>query len=55
MIRLNLIVEGQTELGFVDALLKPHLETFHVYTSAEIWNRAGGEIVAPPPHHLCGH
>jgi hypothetical protein len=34
MIRLNLIVEGQTELGVVDTLLKPHLAKFHVYTSA---------------------
>lgn len=34
MIRLNIIVEGQTEETFVNKLLGPHLGTFNVFASA---------------------
>ena len=34
MIRLNFVVEGQTELGFVDAVLKSHLGGRGVFTWA---------------------
>jgi len=34
MIRLNCVVEGQTELGFVDAVLKRHLQARQVFATA---------------------
>ncbi len=34
MIRLNIIVEGQTEETFVNKILGPHLGTFNVFVSA---------------------
>ena len=33
-IRLNFIVEGQTEEAFVNTIMKPHLESFSVWASA---------------------
>lgn len=33
-VRLNLVVEGQTEEAFVRQILKPHLEQYHVWPSA---------------------
>ncbi len=34
MIRLNIIVEGQTEETFVNKILRPHLSVFNVFVSA---------------------
>ncbi|MBT9558413.1 MAG: hypothetical protein IV100_20430 [Myxococcales bacterium] len=36
MSRLFVVVEGQTEKGFVDKVLGPHLSARGVYTSASI-------------------
>jgi len=34
MVRLNIIVEGQTEETFINKILRPHLGDFNVFVTA---------------------
>ena len=43
MTRLCIICEGQTELGFVEKLLVPHLRTFGIYTYPSLLKTRSGK------------
>lgn len=60
-VRLNFIVEGQTEETFVNQVLRPHLATFSVWSRAQcvmttrksgIKHRGGIRNYSLPKHHI---